>query len=125
MLDHEKRQLVDELTRVAKKYGYTQQLRERIRNALLPALEVEEKKTMQYLLNEEEYAELKRQMSAKAMAASNRLQEICTLAAQHIPVPHNWSIDKTPRPWGCILAAPSPSYCVSEICPNPCKEWRK
>lgn len=84
---------------------------------------------MQYMLTEEEYTELKREHSAKAKAASDRLQEICVLAAQHIPVPHEWSSDKTPRPWGCILAKPSPGYCddcpVSEICPNPRKEWSK
>ena len=44
MKDHKKRELVDALTAVALKYGTTQQLRERIRNVLLPALaEIEPK----------------------------------------------------------------------------------
>jgi len=84
---------------------------------------------MQYILTEAEYAELKREQSAKAMAATAQLQEICTLAARHIPVPRDWSSDKTPRPWGCILTTPSPGYCddcpVSKICPCPRKVWSK
>jgi hypothetical protein len=84
---------------------------------------------MQYILTEQEYAELKREQSAKAKVSADRLQEICTLAAQHIPVPQDWSTDKTPCPSGCILAEPSPGYCddcpVSDICPNPRKEWSK
>lgn len=84
---------------------------------------------MKYILTEAEYTELKQAHSARAKAASDRLQEICVLAAQHIPVSRDWSEDKTPRPWGCILATPSPHYCddcpVSEICPNPRKRWSK
>lgn len=84
---------------------------------------------MQYILTEQEYAELKREQSAKAKVSADRLQEICTLAAQHIPVPCDWSQDKQPRPWGCILANPRSGYCddcpVSDVCPNPRKEWSK
>lgn len=84
---------------------------------------------MQYILTEAEYAELKLERDARERSMTGRLQEICTLAAQHIPVPCDWSRDKQPRPWGCILAKPSPGYCddcpVSDVCPNPCKEWSK
>lgn len=85
---------------------------------------------MQYILTESEYAELKLERDARERSMEVRLQEICTLAAQHIPVPCDWSQDKQPRPWGCILAKPrSSGYCddcpVSDVCPNPRKEWSK
>lgn len=85
---------------------------------------------MQYILTEVEYAELKLRHEGRTRTATARLQEICTLAAQHIPVPCDWSQDKQPRPWGCILAKPrSSGYCddcpVSDVCPNPRKEWSK
>lgn len=38
MKDHEIRELVSELTQVAREYGQTQQLRERIRGVVLPRL---------------------------------------------------------------------------------------
>lgn len=38
MKDHEKRELVNSLTVIAKQYGSTQQLRERIAHCVLPAL---------------------------------------------------------------------------------------
>lgn len=84
---------------------------------------------MQYILSEDEYRELKREQAASLRANQQKLQAICTLAAQHIPVARDWSHDKTPKPWGCILAPSSPGYCddcpVSEICPNTDKEWSK
>lgn len=40
MKDHEKRELVDALTKVAIEFGGTQQLRERIAQLVLPALDV-------------------------------------------------------------------------------------
>ncbi len=39
MKDHEKRELVDTLTAIAREYAGTQQLRERISHVVLPALE--------------------------------------------------------------------------------------
>lgn len=86
---------------------------------------------MQYLLSEGEYSELKRDQSDRIQMSKAKLQALCTLAAQYIPVPHEWSQDKTPRPWGCILGPrdQDPVYCddcpASEICPNPRKEWSK
>lgn len=84
---------------------------------------------MQYLLTEAEYNGLKQDQITKLLASAEKLQAICTLAAQHIPVAHDWSSDKTPRPWGCILGPrkQNPGYCdecpVSEICPHQGKEW--
>jgi hypothetical protein len=84
---------------------------------------------MQYLLTEAEYLELKLEQSERLMLGRDKLQSICTLAAQHIPVPHEWSVDITPRPWGCILADPSPGYCddcpTILICPHKSKRWSK
>jgi hypothetical protein len=57
------------------------------------------------------------------------LQALCTQAAMHIPVAHDRSGDKTPRPWGCILGPREqhPGYCgdcpAQKICPYPGKEW--
>lgn len=84
---------------------------------------------MQYLLTEAEYSALKQEQTAKLRTSTEKLQTICTLAAQHIPVAREWAIDKTPTPWGCILGPrqQSPGYCddcpVSEICPHQGKEW--
>jgi hypothetical protein len=84
---------------------------------------------MQYILSEAEFTELKQQQVAKLNASTERLQAICTQAAMHIPVPHEWADDKTPRPWGCILGPleQNPGHCddcpVSEICPYQGKEW--
>lgn len=85
---------------------------------------------MQILLTQEEYAALQEQKQLREIVQAGKLQEICTLAAKHIPVPHDWSDDKTPRPWGCILdKETNPGYCddcpVDEICPFPSKEWSK
>lgn len=83
---------------------------------------------MQYLLSEAEYEDLQKKIREKSESDSASLQRVCTLAAQHVPVaPPEWSSDKTPRPWGCILTPSSPGYCddcpVSEECPYPHKEW--
>lgn len=86
---------------------------------------------MQILLTESEYNELKAQKRERIAASKEDLQHICTLAANHIPVPpRDWSQDKTPRPWGCILdEGTNPGYCdacpVDAICPNPGKAWSK
>ena len=86
---------------------------------------------MQYILSEAEYQELKRDQATRLRVKQEKLQSICTLAAQHIPVAHDWSHDKTPRPWGCILGPDeqNPGYCddcpVSDLCPHPGKEWSK
>ena len=84
---------------------------------------------MQYILSESEYQALKREQSARITESAENLQAICTLAAMHIPVSREWSMDKTPAPWGCILgpAEQNPHYCddcpVSSICPYQGKEW--
>ena len=84
---------------------------------------------MQILLTEAEYNELKAQKREQIAASKAELQRLCTLAAQHIPVPLDFSEVTTPRPWGCILGPreQDPGYCddcpVDSICPHTDKEW--
>ena len=84
---------------------------------------------MQYLLTQEEYDALHRKKTSRTEAEKSKLQALCTLAAQHIPLAANEWADRTPKPWGCILGPreQSPGYCDScpatEVCPYEFKKW--
>ncbi len=84
---------------------------------------------MQYLLTQQEYEALHREKKLRTDDQTAELQKLCTLAAQHIPIVVEWSSDKTPRPWGCILGPrdQNPAYCdrcpAREVCPHPSKEF--
>lgn len=84
---------------------------------------------MQYLLTEQEFRALKDEQQRRIEADEEQLQAFCTLAAMHIPVIREWSHDKRPRPWGCILGPQEqrPCYCddcpSAAFCPYPHKEW--
>lgn len=84
---------------------------------------------MQYILTEQEYNALRGEQRQKLEAKQAELQAFCTQAAMHIPVVPEWSQDKTPKPWGCILGPreQNPGYCddcpAQEICPHKFKEW--
>jgi hypothetical protein len=86
---------------------------------------------MQYLLTQQEYEALHREKRLRTEGQTAELQKLCTLAAQHIPIVVEWSSDKTPRPWGCILGPreQDPGYCdccpAREVCPHEGKEWSK
>lgn len=86
---------------------------------------------MQYLLTQQEFETLQRDARMLAHKNDAALQAFCTLAAQHIPIVVEWSHDKTPRPWGCILGPreQDPGYCdrcpAREVCPHDGKEWSK
>ena len=86
---------------------------------------------MQYLLTQQEYEALRREKSLRTDGEKARLQELCTTAAQHIPIVIEWSSDKTPRPWGCILGPreQSPGYCdqcpAKDVCPHEGKRVSK
>lgn len=86
---------------------------------------------MQYLLTQQEYEALHRERKLRTDGQTAELQALCTLAAQHIPIVREWSSDKTPRPWGCILGPDEqdPGYCdrcpAREVCPHPGKEFSK
>ena len=64
---------------------------------------------MKYLLNEEEYKELKTKASNcnYGKLPVNILQELCTRIADHEPVNWGWN-GPDPKPWGCI-------YSVEEV----------
>lgn len=84
---------------------------------------------MQYLLTEQEYNALRAEQRLQIKANQEELQALCTQAAMHIPIVPDWSDDKTPRPWGCILGPREqhPGYCddcpARKVCPYPSKEW--
>jgi hypothetical protein len=86
---------------------------------------------MQYLLTQQEYEALHREKRLRTDGQTAELQKLCTLAAQHIPIVVEWSSDKTPQPWGCILGPREqhPGYCdkcpAQKVCPHEGKEWSK
>lgn len=84
---------------------------------------------MQYILTEQEYQNLN-SLRAKVVEAHNkRLQDVCTLAAKHVPVSVSWLDNGEPKPWGCILDKGGHGYCdycpAKGVCPHPHKEWSK
>ena len=84
---------------------------------------------MQYILTQQELDALQREKRLRTDGERAKLQAICTLAANHIPIVVEWHPDKTPAPWGCILGpqSPRPEYCdycpAQEVCPHDGKEW--
>ena len=88
---------------------------------------------MQYILTEEEYKDLSILKNKHTSKHIKKLQEFCTLAAEHIPVKLYWTEDKKMEVWGCILSKNKNgrygSYCdecpSQELCPNPHKAWSK
>jgi hypothetical protein len=84
---------------------------------------------MQYILSKEELDELKHAKSMKEIIEVDKVQELCSKIANEMPVQHEWSCDKTPRPWDCIITEEDEHYCddcpVNEICPYDDKEWSK
>ena len=86
---------------------------------------------MEYILTETEFNELKERQQAELKIETEKLQAICTLAAEHIPVDRYWDKDNK-SPWGCILNDESGmygGYCdecpMDEICPCEHKAWSK
>lgn len=86
---------------------------------------------MQFILTAEEYETLKAQRQQALTSQRDRLQAICTAAAEHIPVDHDWVPD-VKSPWGCILVKGGQNgggYCdncpAEFICPHLGKEFSK
>ncbi|MDD5651068.1 MAG: hypothetical protein PHF86_11740 [Candidatus Nanoarchaeia archaeon] len=81
---------------------------------------------MQYILTQEELDTL---TSKDVGVNREQLQELCSLAAIHVPVDRHWNAeDKTP--WGCILVqSRNPGYCdecpVTKYCPYKFKHYSK
>lgn len=86
---------------------------------------------MQYVLTEDEYKGLAQVKALLTLNESEKLQDLCTLAANRIPVEVDW-MEGDPRPWGCILNSDpdqNPGYCdhcpAEEVCPHEWKRWSK
>lgn len=79
---------------------------------------------MKYILTEKEYDELRYGHDKRIGAARKKLQDLCTLAAKHVPSKYG------PGAWGCILADDrQTTYCdgcpVQHVCPYDGKRWSK
>jgi len=83
---------------------------------------------MQYILTEEEYTELKKTRKLEDAVNKEKLQELCTLVANHAPATRPWDKENT-SPWHCGINSKHESYCdhcpCQDLCPNPFKEWSK
>jgi hypothetical protein len=71
---------------------------------------------MQYLLTETEYNNLIAQAKKKNEKQKKELQELCTLAAMHVPIEVSW-IGK-PVLWGCILGPEEQNSGCCDDCPS-------
>jgi len=86
---------------------------------------------MRYLLSEEEFNILRLAKAERESEYYDKIQDLCTLAAKHIPVPRPWmGEDAVDAPWGCILDGDGDiwmGYCddcpCTEVCPNDNKNW--
>lgn len=86
---------------------------------------------MQYLLTQDEFTELTKKKLILTVNQESELQELCTLAANHVPVLCGWDSSKPPEPWGCILneKGNGHGYCdlcpAEKVCPYEGKEFSK
>lgn len=85
---------------------------------------------MQYLLTPNEYAALVEKKEYEHTVKMDELQNLCSLAAEHIPVKMPWNPeDSKPEPWGCVLSKNLPGYCdecpMQTLCPNTNKHFSK
>lgn len=87
---------------------------------------------MQYILSEEEMAEIHRLNATLAMydrifPDQQTLQETCKKIANEWAT--HTAYDGSLRPWGCILTVEGEHYCdqcpVRKICPFPHKDFSK
>lgn len=81
---------------------------------------------MMFLLTEEEYRAFKTAGEDLKKKYKDKLQQVCTLAAEHVPV----QIHDIVEPWGCIVSTENTAdYCdrcpVKGLCPHPVKQWSK
>ena len=85
---------------------------------------------MQYILSEKEYKEFMSRVKADVHQNTlNKLQKMCTLAANHVPIYRSWD-ENDKSPWGCDLKNGEKSdYCdecpSSIYCPYKDKRWSK
>ena len=85
---------------------------------------------MQYLLTQAEFGEIYDKHHKEVNILLVRLQDACTLAAEHVKVRLD---DEEPeeglQPWGCVMVTDGLSYCdkcpVQKLCPNEHKRYSK
>jgi hypothetical protein len=72
---------------------------------------------VQYILSKEEYDNLIKAREKFGRVTPEQLQELCILAAEHVPVYRYWDKENG-SPWGCILSkeGKNPGYC--DECPS-------
>ena len=79
---------------------------------------------VQYLLTQEEYQALQSEAVARSDEATQTIQTLCTLAANHVPV-----AELGGKPWGCIITRKSGGICdscpVETMCLYKYKRWSK
>jgi hypothetical protein len=85
---------------------------------------------VQYILTQEEFDDLTKKKRELTLMERTRLQRLCTLIADTMPVKWGWGQPDEPRPWGCILTPRAGEwYCdqcpVRELCPHPHKNYSK
>lgn len=95
---------------------------------------------MQYILTEKEYNDLLNKGKKREDINTKELQELCTLAAEHVPVKWGWGEKPDPKPWGCIIPlieeAEREGECIDDLwycdkcpaqkmCPYEWKEYSK
>lgn len=82
---------------------------------------------MQYILTQEEYNELRAKQKLDLGMQKSKLQKLCTLVADTMPVSVSWVNEGKPEPWGCIITSGCWHCCdecpVQDICPHEEKEW--
>lgn len=84
---------------------------------------------MQYILTQAEYDELRAKQTLDLGMQKSKLQKLCTLIADTMPVSVRWVNEGKPEPWGCVITAERNGeewYCdecpVQDICPAE-KAW--
>lgn len=82
---------------------------------------------MQYILTQEELNALnERARRGEKAPNKKKLQALCTLVADNIPVKGGWMDGKV---WGCILSTKEEWYCdecpAREVCPYEYQSWSK
>lgn len=82
---------------------------------------------MQYILTEEEFNALQKQVkAAKQLPSIEALQNFCTWIADTLVFMSGW---RKGKPWGCILSTNEEWYCddcpARHVCPYESKSWSK
>lgn len=85
---------------------------------------------MQYILTEQEYANLKAESEVAKKKLDKTLQDLCTKVCDNMPIKWDWGDSKIFKPWGCILTHNEDEwYCdqcpVEEKCPHKDKRFSK